>query len=172
MSFYMKYGRENMSDNNIVFCDTGFVIRLLDKTSNLHENALGYFKYFLENDYIIRMSTIAVAEFCVRDRIENLPTKQILLSPFNAIHASKTGECANILYSAKAKGVMEVNARILIQNDVKLLAQAECESAKYYLTSDTNSKRMYDILKEQGKLNFDFTDIHVSYKNKFAILDL
>ena len=55
-----------MSDNKIVFCDTGFVIRLLDRTSELHENALGYFRYFLENDYLIRMSTIAVAEFCVK----------------------------------------------------------------------------------------------------------
>ena len=118
-----------MSNDKIVFCDTGFVIRLLDRTSELHENALGYLRYFLENDYVIRMSTIAVAEFCVKDRIEHLPLKQILLSPFNAYHASKTGECARILYEAKTKGVVEVDARILIQNDVKLLVQAECERA-------------------------------------------
>ena len=28
-----------MSNDKIVFCDTGFVIRLLDRTSDLHENA-------------------------------------------------------------------------------------------------------------------------------------
>ena len=160
-----------MSDNKIVFCDTGFVIRLLDRTSELHENALGYFRYFLENDYLIRMSTIAVAEFCVKDTIEHLPLQQILLSPFNAHHASKTGECARILYNAKAKGVIEVDARILIQNDVKLLVHAECESADFYLTSDSRSKRMYDVLKEEGKLSFDFTDIHTPYSAKFGILD-
>ncbi|MBR1788922.1 MAG: hypothetical protein IJ762_07030 [Bacteroidaceae bacterium] len=147
------------------------MIRLLDKTSNLHENALGYFRYFLENDFLIRMSTIAVAEFCVKDQIEHLPLQQILLSPFNAIHASRTGECARILYSAKAKGVLEVNARVLIQNDVKLLVQAECESAEYYLTSDSRSKRMYDVLKENNKLSFDFTDIHIPFSAKFGILD-
>ncbi len=160
-----------MSDNKIVFCDTGFVIRLLDRTSELHENALGYFRYFLENDYLIRMSTIAVAEFCVKDKIENLPLQQILLSPFNAHHASKTGECARILYNAKAKGVIEVDARILIQNDVKLLVQAECESADFYLTSDSRSKRMYDVLKEEGKLSFDFTDIHMPFSAKFGVID-
>jgi hypothetical protein len=160
-----------MSDNKIVFCDTGFVIRLLDRTNELHDNALGYFRYFLENDDLIRMSTIAVAEFCVKDKIENLPLQQILLSPFNAYHASKTGECARILYDAKAKGVIEVDARILIQNDVKLLVQAECESAKYYLTSDSRSKRMYDLLKEEGKLSFDFTDIHVPVSTKMGIID-
>lgn len=160
-----------MSVNKIVFCDTGFVIRLLDRTNDLHENALGYFRYFLENDYLIRMSTIAVAEFCVKDQIEHLPLKQILLSPFNAYHASKTGECARILYDAKAKGVIEVDARILIQNDVKLLAQAECECADYYLTSDSRSKRMCDVLKEEGKLSFDFTDIHTPFSAKFGFFE-
>ena len=158
--------------SKIVFCDTGFVIRLLDKTSDLHNNAVGYFRYFLENDFIIRMSTIAVAEFCVKDKIENLPLKNILLSPFNAFHATKTGECAKILFEAKAKGVLEVGARIIIQNDVKLLVQAQCESADYYLTSDVNCKRMYDILKERNQLSFEFADIHTSYNEKFGILEL
>ena len=117
------------------------------------------------------MSTIAVAEFCVKDRIEHLPLKQILLSPYNAYHASKTGECARILYEAKAKGVVEVDARILIQNDVKLLVQAECESANFYLTSDSRSKRMYDVLKDVGKLSFDFTDIHTPFTIKFGLID-
>lgn len=160
-----------MPKDKIVFCDTGFVIRLLDKTSNLHENALDYLRYFLENDYIICMSTIAVAEFCVRDRVENLPLKQIQLSPFNVYHASETGKCAQILYDAKARGVIEVDARILIQNDVKLLVQAECESASYYLTSDSRSKRMYDVLRDEGKLTFDFTDIHTPYTQKFGVIE-
>lgn len=91
-----------MKDDKIVFCDTGFVIRLLDETNDLHNNALGYFQYFLEHDYIIRMSTIAVAEFCVKDSIQNLPLRNILLSPFNAYYASKSGESAKILYEAKS----------------------------------------------------------------------
>lgn len=161
-----------MKDDKIVFCDTGFVIRLLDETNDLHNNALGYFQYFLERDYIIRMSTIAVAEFCVKDSIQNLPLRNILLSPFNAYHASKSGESAKILYEAKSKGVLEVDARIIIQNDVKLLVQAQCESASYYLTSDTASKRMYDILKDNEKVSFDFTDIHIPYTQKFGMLDL
>ena len=161
-----------MKDDKIVFCDTGFVIRLLDETNELHNNALGYYRYFLENDYILRMSTIAVAEFCVKDSVEHLPLKNILLTPFNANHAVQSGECARILYDAKAKGVAVVDSRILIQNDVKLLAQAQCESASYFLTSDTQSKRMYDVLKEEGKLTFDFTDIHTPYNEKFGRLDI
>ena len=47
-----------MKDDKIVFCDTGFVIRLLDETNELHNNALGYYKYFLENDYILPWAVV------------------------------------------------------------------------------------------------------------------
>lgn len=56
-----------MTENKVVFCDTGFVIRLLDETNELHDNALGYFKYFLENDYIIRMSTMLFQRAKIQD---------------------------------------------------------------------------------------------------------
>ena len=161
-----------MADNNkSVFGDTGFFIRLLDSTNELHENAVAYFKYFLENDFIIRMSTIAVAEFCVKDTIDHLPLRNILLCPFNAFHAIKTGVCAQILFEAKTKGVLQVDHRIMIQNDVKLLAQAQCESVDYYITSDTNSKKMYDTLKEHGKLSFDFIDLHTPHSSKFGVIN-
>lgn len=161
-----------MAANKIVFCDTGFMIRLLDATNELHSNALGYFRYFLNEDYIIRMSTIAVAEYCVKGEINQLPLKDVLLSPYNAYHASETGKCAKLLFEEKAKGTLVVGARILIQNDVKLLVQAECEGADYYLTSDSNSKRMYDVLKKNGKVSFDFTDINIPYTIRFGELDL
>lgn len=49
--------------------------------------------------------------------------------------------------------------------------QAQCESASYYLTSDTASKRMYDILKDNEKVSFDFTDIHIPFA-RFLIFGL
>ena len=161
-----------MAASKVVFCDTGFMIRLLDATSELHDNAINYFRYFLNQDYIIRMSTIAVAEYCVKGEISQLPLEQVLLSPFNAYHASTTGRCAKILFDEKSKGTLEVGARVLIQNDVKLLVQAQCEGAEYYLTADSNSKRMFDVLKQRGELSFDFTDIHTPYTAKFGVLDL
>lgn len=105
------------------------MIRLLDETNDLHNYALGYFQYFLEHDYIIRMSTIAVAEFCVKDSIQNLPLRNILLSPFNAYHASKSGESAKILYEAKSKGVLEVDITVI-----------RCPSNRNTLTSEHKSQ--------------------------------
>ena len=49
-------------EQNCVLLDTSFFIRLLNEEDSLHENALGYFKYFLEHDFVIKISTIAIAE--------------------------------------------------------------------------------------------------------------
>ena len=161
-----------MPKSKIVFCDTGFIIRLLDRSNELHDNAIEYFRYFIDQGYTLKMSTIAVAEYCVRGKIEDIPLRNILLSPFNAYHASEAGKCAKILYDARAKGALKVEARILILNDVKMFVQAECEGAEYYLTADSKSKIMYDQLRKEGKISFDFTDINYPYAEKFGLLNL
>jgi len=48
-----------------VLLDTSFFIRLLNDEDPLHKNAVGYFKYFLENDIVLKVSTISIAEYCV-----------------------------------------------------------------------------------------------------------
>lgn len=161
-----------MPDSKVVFCDTGFVIRLLDRTNELHPNAVDYFRNYLNEGYMFRMSTIAIAEYCVRGQMSELPLKEILPTPFNVYHAQETGKCADILFKEKAKGVRVANARILIQNDVKMFVQAQIEGAKCYLTADSESKTMYDILRNARKLSFEFIDIHVPYNERFGLLDM
>jgi len=55
-----------------VLLDTSFLIRLLNPDSELHENAKGYFKYFLDKDIVMKVSTISIAEYCVRGSIDDL----------------------------------------------------------------------------------------------------
>ncbi len=45
-----------------VMLDTSFFIRLLNDEDVLHSNAVGYFKYFLENEINLKVSTISIAE--------------------------------------------------------------------------------------------------------------
>lgn len=54
-----------------VILDTSFLIRLLSAKDSLHLNAVGYFKYFLENDIPMYVSTISVAEYCVNSEFCN-----------------------------------------------------------------------------------------------------
>jgi predicted nucleic acid-binding protein len=52
-----------------VLLDTSFFIRLLDKNDPLHNNAKEYYKYFLDYNYEMCISTISVAEYCVGDAL-------------------------------------------------------------------------------------------------------
>jgi len=56
-----------------VLLDTGFLIRLLDSNQKLHLNAKSYYKYFLNKEVTLKCSTIAIAEYCVRGTINDLP---------------------------------------------------------------------------------------------------
>lgn len=156
----------------IVFCDTGFFIRLVgEDEGELHDSAMKYFKYFLENGYILRMSTISIAEFCVKDSIKHLPLRNVLISPFNVVSAEYTGMCASVLLEKKAKGARVIGERVIILNDVKIMSQAQCDKASYYITSDIRSKRMYDVLKDEQKLTYQFLDLHNPCESTFGCLE-
>lgn len=74
-----------------VLLDTSFFIRLLNDEDPLHRNAVGYFRYFLENDITLKVSTISIAEYCVLGNLEDLPLKNVQIVPFNLKEAQKTG---------------------------------------------------------------------------------
>ena len=47
------------------------------------------------------------------------------------------------------KGKLKLNERNIIPNDTKLFAQAACEiSIEFYLSSDTESFKIYNLLKQ------------------------
>jgi hypothetical protein len=157
-------------NNKIVLCDTIYFIRLLDKTSVLHVNARGYFKYFTENGYQLAISTIAIAEYCVGGDIHELPLKNLQIVPFNLDHSKRTGEFAKIAFQNKGK--LKLNERNIIPNDTKLFAQADCEkSVEFYLSSDTESLKIYNLLREHTNPKFQFIDLNTPYNETFGVLD-
>ena len=81
-----------------VLLDTSFFIRLLNDEDPLHKNALGYYKYYLENKIVLKVSTISIAEYCVLGKLEELPLKDIQIIPFNLNQAERTGEFAKIIF--------------------------------------------------------------------------
>ena len=156
----------------IAYCDTCFIIRLISSSAPLHKNAVEYFQHFMTSENcIFRMSSIALAEYLVKGKIEELPLNNIQLVAFNPYDAILAGDFAKILFEAKSKGVLNVESRIMIQNDVKLMAQAQAGKATYYITADTASKRMYDILRQRGKLDYQFIDINTSVANQFGLIE-
>lgn len=154
-----------------VLLDTSFFIRFLNDEDPLFKNADGYFRYFLKEEITMMISTISIAEYCVGGDIYELPLKNLQIVPFNLDHSKKTGEFARIVFQNKGK--LKLNERNIIPNDTKLFSQADCEkTVEYYLSSDSESMKIYNLLKQVTKPKFIFIDLQTPYNETFGILDL
>jgi predicted nucleic acid-binding protein len=156
-----------------VLMDTSFFIRLLNDEDELHENALLYYKYFLENDIVLKVSTISVAEYCVLGKLDDLPLKDLQIIPFNINHAEKTGEFAKIIFSENRISNEKLIPRAIIPNDSKLFAQADLDkSITHFVTSDERSLKTLKTLKTKNNPKFEIINIRIPYNQTFGILDL
>ncbi|MCB6061738.1 conserved hypothetical protein [Flavobacterium psychrophilum] len=154
-----------------VLLDTSFFIRFLNDNDPLFKNADGYFRYFIKEEITMIISTISIAEYCVGGDIYELPLKNLQIVPFNLDHSKKTGEFAKIIF--KNKGKLKLTERNIIPNDTKLFSQAHCENTvEYYLSSDSESLKIYNLLKEETNPKFIFIDLKVPHYETFGILDL
>jgi hypothetical protein len=172
----MKSGEGRMSKAAVkhgVVCDTGFLIRLNQPQDPLHANARGYLKYLLANDHHLYVSTIALAEYAVRDRIENLPMRYFQVLPFNIDHAQKAGEFARLVFSKRDQIPEEITQRVIIPNDTKMFAQADVTSGiTHCLTADQKCETVYRLIKESAAIGFQILSLRISYQQAFGELDL
>lgn len=156
-----------------VLLDTSFFIRLLNDEDPLHLNAVGYFKYFLDNEITLKVSTITVAEYCVLGKIEDLPLKNIQIIPFNLKDAQKTGEFAKIIFEENKINIEKLSPRAIIPNDSKLFAQCDVDnSIIHFVTSDLRSKSTLTLLKKGTNPKFEIISIEAPFSETFGILDL
>ncbi len=161
---------EEVMKHKAVLLDTSFFIRFLNEGDPLFKNADGYFRYFLQKELMMMISTISVAEYCVGGDVQELPLRNLQIVPFNLDHSKRTGEFARIVF--QNKGRLKLNERNIIPNDSKLFAQADCEKAiEFYLSSDTESLKIYSLLKQETNPKFQFIDLSTPYNETFGILD-
>ena len=133
-----------------VLLDTSFFLRFLNDKDPLFNNSDGYFRYFIDKEISMFISTISIAEYCVGGSVDQLPLKNLKILPFNLEHSKKAGEFARILFQARSSGFLNVAERILIPNDAKLFAQADTEAnINHFLTSDSRSLTTFNSLKEK-----------------------
>lgn len=154
-----------------VLLDTSFFLRFLNDASPLFKNADGYFRYFLQNEITMYVSTISIAEYCVGGDINELPLRNLQILPFNLNHAKRTGEFAKIVFQHKNK--LQIRERNIIPNDTKLFATADIEkSIEFYLSSDSESHKIYKLLKDHTLPKFQFIDLTIPFHETFGLLDL
>lgn len=156
-----------------VLLDTSFFLRFLNESDPLFKNADGYFRYFLQKEITMMISTISIAEYCVGGDVHELPLRNLQIVPFNLDHSKRTGEFAKIAFETKKKGKLDLTNRNIIPNDTKLFAQADIEkNIEFYISSDSESYRIYKLIKENLTPKFQFIDLNTPYNQTFGILDL
>ena len=153
--------------------DTSFFLRFLNEKDPLFEKADNYYKYFLEKEFSLYISTISIAEYCVGGTVDQLPLKNLLVLPFNINHAQKASEFARILFETRKSGQLIVTERPIIINDAKLFGQTDSETnISFFVTSDARSLNIYETLKGKTNLNFSIIDINIEYTETFGLLNL
>lgn len=165
--------KKEKTPNYSVILDTSFIIRLLDLNSPLHQNAIDYFRYFLNNDIPLYFSTISIAEYCVKGDFKDLPFSNLRILPFNIFHAKEAGLFTRILFNAKKVGELKVDQRVIVPNDSKIIAQGSYEKdIKYFVTSDSESLKFIEILRKEGATEIEHLDIHTPCGVKFGYLEM
>ena len=160
-----------MSD--AVLLDTSFFLRFLNDEDPLFLNADNYFRYFLNKDIYMLVSTISIGEYCVGGSVDELPLRNLKILPFNYNHSTRAGEFCRILFQKRRIGQLEVSKRVIIPNDVKLFSQADIEeNILFYVTSDSESIKMYNAIKEELIPNFKIIDLNNPHTEVFGLLDL
>lgn len=156
-----------------VLCDTSYFIRLAKPSEALHVAAHEYLKFFVEGGHQLYVSTIALAEYAVRDSISNLPLRYFRVLPFNFDHAHRAGEFARAVFEARKNLDVTVDQRAIIPNDTKLFAQADVVPAiTHYLTADQQCQKVYDLLKPTINPKFQFTHLSTPWHQTFGCLNL
>lgn len=150
--------------------DTSFIIRLVNENDPLHQNALGYWEYYLREKYTLLISAIAVAEFCVKGSFNMLPMAYMQHLPFNHMHGQKAGQFAEIVFRNKSERGATFSSRAIIPNDTKMFAQAEFEQCDYFVSADTEANKIYDLIGSEYRLKFKFVDIHKAYNDVYLEL--
>ena len=150
----------NREQQRIAMLDTSFLIRLLKDDEPLHASAKEYFQYFLERNFVLYISTVAVAEYCVKGEVDQLPFECVRVMPFNLDHAMTAGSYARSLFKAKSKGQFTPDHRLIIPNDAKIFAQASSVGAVYFVTADTNASKAMELLSKENGFSVAHLDIH------------
>jgi len=125
--------------------DTSFLISLAVPTRDNHAVARQYLVESLSKGVPLYLSTIVVSEFQVKQAINDLPMRNFIVLPFNIDHAMSTG----ILMRSFTRDAGD--DRAAVKDDIKLIAQAVCESITHVLTDDKNTLAKYiDRLRSAG----------------------
>jgi predicted nucleic acid-binding protein len=120
-----------------ILLDTSFLITLADPARPNHPTALRYLREALGQGAPLYLSAIVASEFQVKQAVTDLPLRNLQVLPFNIDHAMTAGNLMRVLQRDPG------DDRAAVKDDVKLMAQMQCESISHVLTEDKNTLAKY-----------------------------
>ena len=117
--------------------DTSFLITLANPARPHHEVARQYFREALKRGVPMYLSAIVASEFQVGQAVTDLPLRNFEVLPFNIDHAMTAG-----LFLRDLRRDPD-DDRTAVKDDIKLIAQAVCESLTHVLTEDEQTLCKY-----------------------------
>ena len=121
-----------------VSLDTSFLISFADPSRPHHAIAVDYFRHCLAQRIPMWISVVAAGEFEVKQPVGDLSLQNFRIQPYNLAHAIRAAALLRSLQADSSQPV-ENNARKIIINDLKIIAQAEEEKIPVILTEDANT---------------------------------
>lgn len=122
---------------NSVLLDTSFLISLSDPARPHHKAALLYYHECVQRQIPMYLSSIVIAEFQVKQAINDLPLRNFVVLPFNIDHAMKCG----LIIRNLARDPED--DRVRVKDDFKLLAQCDCEAISHLISEDASTLAKY-----------------------------
>lgn len=120
-----------------ILLDTSYLISLADPGRLHHETAVSYLREALRRGVPLYLSAIAASEFQVKQAVTDLPLRNFEVLPFNIDHAMTAGL---LMRGIKRDGTDDRSA---VKDDLKIIAQAICESLTHILTEDAQTLVKY-----------------------------
>ncbi len=120
-----------------ILLDTSDLISLADPNRPHHETAVSYLREALRRGVPLYLSAIAASEFQVKQAVTDLPLRNFEALPFNIDHAMTAG----LLMRGQQRDAGD--DRGAVKDDIKLIAQAICESLTHILTEHAQTLVKY-----------------------------
>ena len=125
--------------NYSVLVDTSFLITLYDDARESHDIAKKYFKFFLNNNIKLYLSTIVMAEFHQGQSIVDLlESGNYVPLPYNPEDAIETA-----LIAFNLEGKKREVGRAQYRDDLKLMGQAKANNISFIVTADESTLAKY-----------------------------
>ncbi len=129
-----------MTNIQSILVDTSVLIALSNSHYKSHDEAKGILEYALKNNISLKLSSIVVSEFTVKQSLHEIPEAFLLLFEpltFNHVHANLAGELGSFKHKRD-----DAN-RDCIKDDLKIMAQVIFEEIDAFMTGDYNGVKKY-----------------------------